>query len=120
MAARLGMSRFLDPAIADLNATSHAIGNPGIVRHHNQGRAAFAVQRQQQPDDVLRRLAVEVAGGFVRQQQRGFADKGAGYRDTLALAARHIGGSMVAAVAQADALQLRQGSLAGLRLGMPR
>ena len=43
--------------------------------------------------------------------------KGAGYRDTLALAARHIGGSMVAAVAQADALQLRQGSLAGLRLG---
>ncbi|KWV86320.1 hypothetical protein PFLmoz3_04012 [Pseudomonas fluorescens] len=46
--------------------------------------------------------AVEVAGGFVGQDHRGFADQGAGNGHTLALPTGEVGGAMVGAFGEAD------------------
>src|SRR5688572_10674849 len=58
-----------------------------VVRHHHDGLAVLAVQDLQQAQDLVRRLAVEVASRLVADQQRGVRDQRACYRDALLLAA---------------------------------
>ena len=53
-------------------------------------------------EDLVARLAVEVAGGLVGQQQRRPLDQGPGDGHPLALAAGHLVGAVAHAVGQPD------------------
>ena len=67
---------------------SRALGSPRIVCHHHDGLAVLAVERLQQVEDLVTRFPIEVAGGFVAEQQRRIRDDGAGDADALLLPAR--------------------------------
>lgn len=96
--------------------TVHAAagGHVGVVRDDQQGQPV-GVQHVQQGQYGARRSGVQVPGGLVAQQQRGFGDQGAGDGHALALAARHPGREMAGAVAEADPLQRRTGPVGALR-----
>lgn len=76
----------------------HLVGgrcDPRVVGDDHEGLPRF-VEVVEQAEDVERRLAVQVAGGLVGQDQQRFVHQGPGHRDALALAAgqrgRHVGG----------------------------
>ena len=71
-----------------------------IVRHHDDGLALLLVQRLQQVEDLVARLAVEVAGGLVAQQERRIGDDRARDADALFLAARQLARLVLGALAQ--------------------
>lgn len=66
------------------------LGRPGVVRHHDNGLAMVRVQRLQEVEDLVTRLAIQVAGRLVAQQQRGVGDDGAGNTDPLFLSAGEL------------------------------
>ena len=70
----------------------------GIVRHHDDGLAVMFVQRLKQVENFIARLAVEVAGRLVAEQQVRVGDDRA--RDAVADRARLTAG---AAAVDADA-----------------
>ena len=59
----------------------------GIMRHQDQGYAFFLIQFQKQFHDLFSGFGIQVAGGFIRQNNRRVIDQGAGDRHTLLLAA---------------------------------
>ena len=63
-----------------------------VVRHHDDRLAVLAVQRLQQVEDFVARLAIEIAGRLVAQQQRRVRHDRAGDADALFLAARQLAG----------------------------
>ena len=70
-----------------MDGAAGAGGGVRIVGDHDDGLAVVLVERLEQGEDFITRLAVEVAGGFVAKQDRGIGDDGAGDADTLLLAA---------------------------------
>ena len=58
-----------------------------IVSDHDDGLAVVLVEGLEQRENFVARLAVEVAGGFVAEQDRGIGDDGAGNADALLLTA---------------------------------
>ena len=78
------------------------IGGVRVVRDHHDRLAVIAVQRFEQFQDLVPRLAIEVAGRLVAEQQCRVGDDGAGDADTLLLAARELARIVVHAVAEAD------------------
>ena len=79
-----------------------ARGRVRVVRHHDDRLAVIAVERLQQVEDLVARLAVEVAGGLVAQQQRRIGHDGARDADALFLAARQLARVVVGAVRETD------------------
>ena len=75
-------------------------------------------QAAQQGQDLLAVGRVEVAGRLVAQDRLRLGDQGAGDGDALHLAAGHLLGEVLGAVAQADAVQggARPPARPGLRL----
>src|SRR5690606_40346945 len=67
-----------------------ALGCVRIVRDHDDRLALLFVQRLQQLEDLIARLAVQVAGRLVAQQDRRVGDDGARDADTLLLAAGQL------------------------------
>ena len=57
------------------------------MRDEHQRRAAFAVELEQQFNDVCAGLAVEIAGGFIGKQQFGVTGEGAGNCNALLFSA---------------------------------
>ncbi len=57
---------------------------------HEQDGLALCVQLVEEVQDLLRRLAVEVAGRFVREDQGRVVDQRARDRDPLLLPAREL------------------------------
>ena len=60
------------------------------------------------------RVAVEVAGGLVGQDQRRLGNQRAGDADSLLLAARELGRDVAQAIAQAQPLERRLGPVEAL------
>ena len=82
--------------------------------------ALLPVEADEHVDNLLAGAAVQVAGGFVGEEDGGFLDEGAGDADALLLAAGEFGGLVAHPVAEADALQGFPGALAaGLRRPRP-
>ena len=55
------------------------LGREALVMSGNQRSAAFAAdERQELREDRVRRMFIQIAGGFVCQHQRRFVGKGAG------------------------------------------
>ena len=72
----------------------------GIVGDHDHRLAELVDRLAQQPQHVLARLRVEVAGRLVGEDDGRFGDQGAGDGDALLLAAGELGGPVGAAVAR--------------------
>ena len=87
------------------------LGNVVLVGDHDDG-APFAVQFGQQRHDLRPGFGIQVAGGFIRQDEHRIVDQGAGDGDPLRLPAGEFLRLMVDAVPQADRLQRGDGFLA--------
>ena len=72
---------------------------------HQERDALFPVQLQEQIGQSRRAHAVQGAGGFVGQHQRGRVDQRASDRRPLRLAAGELAGEVAQALFQADPLQ---------------
>src|SRR5262245_22000945 len=79
-----------DLAVDEVDGAGAAGGDHGVVGDEEQRGAAYVAQREHQVDDVAAGLAVEIAGGFVGQQQARRDDEGARQRHALLLAARKL------------------------------
>ena len=88
-----------------------------VMGHHHQGGVVLAVETKQQFDHRLPGLAVEVAGGLVRQQQAGAGHEGTGNGDPLLLAAGEARRQVVQPLSQTDLGQQLPGT--GLAVGLP-
>src|SRR5690606_13059129 len=56
-------------ALVEVQGVGGVLGGLRVVGDHHDGLAVLAVERLQQPQDLFGRLAVEVAGGLVADQQ---------------------------------------------------
>jgi len=82
------------------------------VGDHQQTLAARP-QVGEQPQDLARGPAVEVAGGLVGQDQQGVVDQGSGQRHPLALAPGQPVGQVVAAIRDIQPLEQLDGPATG-------
>ena len=92
-----------------------ALGGVRVVRHHDDGLLELPVEPLEQVEDLVGRLAVEVAGGLVGEQQRRVGDDRARDRDALLLAARELARVVVEAVAEPDDLERESARARGAR-----
>src|SRR5438034_4139721 len=69
-------------------------GGMRVVGHHHNRLAEVLVQTFENLQNLSGRMAVEVAGRFVCQQQRRIADDGASNGDALFLSARKLLGKI--------------------------
>ena len=76
----------------------------GVVGGADDGDAVAGVEFLEQLDDLGAGLRVEVAGGFVGENDARGVRQGAGDGDALLLAAGELEGLVVEAVAKADAI----------------
>ena len=105
-------SSFLQQPVAHLDGTVPARSQTQVVGDDEQRLALFAHERQQQVDDGAGRTrAVEVARGFVGEDDGRVVDERAGDGDALLLAAGKFERQVVQAFAQADLVQAFGGSL---------
>ena len=90
-----------------MDGAAGAGGGVGIVGDHDDGLAVLLVERLEQREDFVAGLAVEVAGGFVAEQDVGIGDDGAGDADALLLAAGERARVMLRAVRRGRRLPAR-------------
>src|SRR5690606_12627148 len=83
----VGRGVFRQQALVQVHRVAGELGGLRVVGDHDDGLAVLAVEHLQQAQDLVGGLAVEVAGGFVADQQGGVGDQGAGDRHALFLAA---------------------------------
>ena len=74
----------------------------------------LAIERLEERENFIAALAIEVAGGFVAQEQRGVGDDGARDADALLFTAGELAGKVVGAVYEADDFERGGGVLAAL------
>ena len=73
-----------DNSILDVNNAVSVFGDVMLVRDKDNG-VAFALQSVKQRHNFQAGLRIQVSGGFVRQNDRGFIDQRTGNRDALSL-----------------------------------
>ena len=88
-----------------------AAGRVRIVRHHHDGFTVVAVESLQQIENLFAGFAVEIAGGFVAEQQRGIGHNGAGDSDSLLLAAGKLARIMLHAIGEPHHFQRDRNAL---------
>ena len=93
-----------DAAGIDADDATGACGHALVVGDEDDGSAA-AVEGLEEVENLVGGLRVEVAGGFVGQDQLGLVYQCAGDGDALLLPAGEFGGLVVKAIGQADGLQ---------------
>ena len=69
----------------------------------NHGGALFAIEGEQEVEDGVASSAIEIAGGFVGEEDRRVQCEGAGEGDALLLAAGKLDGVVVEAAVESDA-----------------
>ena len=97
----------MDKSVADADDAVGMGGDRRVVRDQDDRQAILAVEVAEEVEDLLAGLGVEVAGGFIGDQERAPVDQRPGDRDPLLLPAREPGGLVVEAVAEADPGQER-------------
>ena len=101
---------FDDLAVVESDLTLALFGNERVVGDDHEGRAVLVELVEQAEDDLLVGF-VQVAGGFVGQQQLGVVDEGAGHAHALLLAAGELARQVGGAVGEADAVEGLEGFL---------
>src|SRR6266576_444197 len=92
-------------AFVEIDRPAGAGGGMRIVRDHDARFAVLAVERLQQVENLVAGFAVQIARGFVAEQQRWVRDNRARDAHTLLLAAGELAGIMFGAVCQAYDIQ---------------
>jgi hypothetical protein len=95
------VSIIYDFAISHTDGTFGMGGNIMFVGDHHDGRALI-VEFMQDVDDFNAGLRVQVASGFIGQDERWTIDQGTGYGDALLLPTGELVGVMVQARSQAN------------------
>lgn len=80
-------------------------GHLGIVRDDHERPAGLGPMGGERVQNPAPRGPVEVAGGFIGEEDPGLVDQGASNRHTLALAAGEFGGPVTKTVPEAEGLQ---------------
>lgn len=104
----------VDAAIAQADHAVAAVGEAMGVGDHDEGCAVAVAQREQQVDDGFAVGLVEVAGGFVGQQDIGARRDGAGKRHALLFTARHLTREVIGAVGEADGVKFFHRAVKGI------
>ena len=91
----------------------------GGVGDNDYGDALLPVKAGENVDYLFAGAAVEVAGGFVGEEDGGFFDEGAGDANALLLAAGEFCGAVAHPVTEADAFQGLAGALAPMSAARP-
>ena len=78
---------------------------PLVVRHQDEGHVLLAAETHDQVEDQLRAFAVEVARGFVGEQDGGAIGQAARDGDALAFSAGEFGGKMMQPRFKSDRFQ---------------
>src|SRR5262249_53452413 len=102
-------------AVAKHDVALRKLRDVVFVRDQNDGQSAV-IERLKDLHELDRSSAVKIAGRFVREQDGGPVDQGAGDRDTLLLAARQLRRKMIGALGQPHHLQRFQRTAPALRL----
>src|SRR5688572_14888771 len=98
-------------AIANLDPAGSDGGDFRIVRDEHDG-AALSAKIPEKIQDRFAGVGIEIAGGFVGEDEFGIVDERAGDGDALLLAAGELAGAMFAAVFEADELERFHGAVA--------
>ncbi len=109
-----------DPAVGYGYAAIHAPGKFVVVRGDQRRQARLPHQCFQRRKYVRRRIRVEIASGFIGQQNEGSVCNGPSDRNPLLLPARQLGRTMIATMADAHIFQQLAGTLFCLLAGEPR
>ena len=108
-----------DTAVADVDESVGDRGGVRVVADDQRCRAGSAHELVEEPVDRGCVVGVELAGGFVGEQQPGSVrDRGAD-GDALLLAARERAGPVVGAIGEPDLLEEIVGCAPGLTRVMP-
>ena len=91
-----------DLAVAHVEDAVGDLGGLGVVGDHEDGLVELAAGLAEHLEDGVGVLGVEVAGGFVGEDDGGTVDEGAGDGDALLLAAGELVGAMVEAALDAE------------------
>ena len=105
--------------VADGDGALHVLAHAGVVRDDDDRGAQLAVDGPQALQDVVRRGGVELAGGLVGEQDLRGVGQGDGDGDALLLAAGHLPGPAVGAVADAEHLEQLGGPAVALLAADP-
>src|SRR5690606_22959825 len=100
-----------DAAGGEADDAAGAASELGVVRDEHERRLVLLVQADQQIDDARTRLAIQVAGRLVGEQDPRVVRERARDRDALLLAAGQLLWVVVDALAESDALQQRTRTL---------
>src|SRR3569833_297957 len=103
----------VDLAVADVNDAVGVLGDVGLVSDEDDG-VAFGLELIEERHDLHAGLGVEVAGGFVRQDDGRAVDQRAGDGYALALTTGELIGLVVHAGLEADIGQGLLGSFTAL------
>ena len=98
----------LGPAVADRDRPPDLLGHERVVGHDHDRRPQLGVHPPEQAEHLLRRPAVELARGLVREHHVRVVGERDGDRDPLLLAAAQAVGPVLRAVRQADDVQQLQ------------
>src|SRR4029079_11344883 len=102
------MSRLpFEAALLEMQRAIGALRGARIVRHHDDGLAVLLVQRLEQVEDFIARLAIEIARGLVAEEQRRIGDDGARDAHALFLAAREFARLVLHAIREPHELECR-------------
>src|SRR2546425_4715296 len=93
LAARFGIGVHVahDVAVAQLEGSLPVSRREGVVGDHDDGEPPLRVQWEEDGEDRPTGLRIEVAGGFVREDETRLRDQCAGDRHALLLAAGQLG-----------------------------
>ena len=89
-------------AVHDVEGVVSLVGNAGVVSGHDQGAAALGAELKEKVQDFSSGFGIEVAGGFIGNQQRGMIDEGARNGDPLLFTAGKLRGTMFYSFFQPD------------------
>src|SRR4030095_12164671 len=73
------------PAFLEMDEPRGTARGLGIVRHHDDGLAELTIEPFEQIENLLRGVAIEIAGGLVGHDQRRIGDQRTRDRDALLL-----------------------------------
>ena len=91
------------------------LGDRLVVRDHDQGAAALAVDPLQQVEHAHRALAVEVSGRLIGQDQARVVDQRPADRHPLPLTTAQLARPVLGTSGEPDLVQQRQGEPAVVR-----
>src|SRR5882724_1500470 len=92
------------PLVETINGVDESLC-AGVVRDHDDRLVKLAIELCKQEQDFFRRCGIQVAGRFIRHQNRRVGDNGTRDGDALLLPARKLPRIMFHAVCLTDRLQ---------------